>query len=79
MREARRALAVIRQNLAWAVAYNAIAIPTAAFGFVTPLVAAVGMSLSSLFVVANALRLTRRREVAPDHGPDAVSSLRAVA
>jgi Cu2+-exporting ATPase len=50
---------VIRQNLAWAAAYNAVAIPAAAFGFVTPVVAAVGMSLSSLVVVANALRLTR--------------------
>ena len=59
LREARRTLAVIRQNLAWAAAYNAIAIPAAAFGFVTPVVAAVGMSLSSLVVVANALRLTR--------------------
>ena len=58
--EARQTLAVIRQNLAWAIAYNAIAIPAAAFGFVTPLFAALGMSLSSLVVVANALRLTRR-------------------
>ena len=52
MREARRTLAVIRQNLAWAAAYNAVAIPAAAFGFVTPVVAAAGMSLSSLVVVA---------------------------
>jgi Cu2+-exporting ATPase len=59
LREARRTLAVIRQNLAWAAAYNAVAIPAAAFGFVTPVVAAVGMSMSSLVVVANALRLTR--------------------
>lgn len=56
---ARRTLAVVRQNLAWAAAYNAIAIPAAAFGFVTPLVAAVGMSASSLVVVANALRVAR--------------------
>jgi P-type Cu2+ transporter len=59
MREARRAFTVIRQNLAWAAIYNAIAIPAAALGIVTPLVAAAGMSLSSLVVVANALRLTR--------------------
>jgi P-type Cu2+ transporter len=56
---ARRTFRVIRQNLGWAFAYNAIAIPAAAFGFVTPLVAAAGMSLSSLIVVANALRLAR--------------------
>jgi len=59
LRVARRTLAVIRQNLAWATIYNAIAIPAAAFGFVTPLVAAAGMSASSLVVVANALRLVR--------------------
>jgi Cu2+-exporting ATPase len=58
---ARRTFRVIRQNLAWAFLYNAIAIPAAAFGFVTPLVAAVGMSASSLAVVANALRLARIR------------------
>ena len=56
---ARRTLRVVRQNLGWAFAYNAVAIPAAAFGFVTPLVAAVGMSVSSLIVVANALRLAR--------------------
>ena len=54
-----RAFAVIRENLAWAAIYNVIAIPAAAFGFVTPVWAAVGMSVSSLAVVANALRLTR--------------------
>jgi Cu2+-exporting ATPase len=60
LRVARHTLAVIRQNLAWAAAYNIVAIPAAAFGFVTPVVAAVGMSLSSLVVVANALRLARQ-------------------
>jgi Cu2+-exporting ATPase len=57
--QGRRTLAVIRGNLAWATLYNAVAIPAAAFGFVTPLVAAIGMSTSSLAVVANALRLIR--------------------
>jgi Cu2+-exporting ATPase len=57
--EARRTFAVVRQNLAWAFAYNLIAIPLAAAGQLTPLAAALGMSISSLLVVANALRLTR--------------------
>ena len=56
---ARRTLAIIRQNLAWAVLYNLLAIPAAAAGYVTPWMAALGMSASSLLVVANALRLTR--------------------
>jgi Cu2+-exporting ATPase len=56
---ARRTLAVVRENLAWAFAYNAIAIPAAALGHVTPLVAAIGMSASSLIVVGNALRVAR--------------------
>ncbi len=51
---------VIRQNLAWAAAYNAVALPLAALGYVTPLAAAAGMSLSSLLVVGNALRLLGR-------------------
>jgi len=53
----RQAFAVIRQNLALSVAYNACAVPLAVLGFVIPLLAAVSMSLSSLLVVLNALRL----------------------
>ncbi|HSC22157.1 MAG TPA: heavy metal translocating P-type ATPase [Casimicrobiaceae bacterium] len=56
---ARRTFRVIRENVAWALVYNAVAIPLAATGHLTPLVAAAGMSASSLFVVANALRLAR--------------------
>jgi len=56
---ARRATRVIRQNLIWATAYNVIALPMAALGWIPPWLAAVGMSGSSLFVVLHALRLTR--------------------
>lgn len=56
----RRTVAVMRQNLIWAVVYNLIAIPLAVAGFITPLWAAVGMSTSSLLVVLNAARLARR-------------------
>lgn len=55
----RRTRTIIRQNMIWAIAYNAFALPAAAMGFVAPWMAAIGMSLSSLLVVANALRLTR--------------------
>ncbi len=58
-RIARRTRAIVRENLAWAFAYNVIAIPLAAAGLVSPLVASAGMSLSSLAVVANALRLSK--------------------
>jgi Cu2+-exporting ATPase len=58
-RVARRTFRVIRQNVAWALIYNAIAIPLAAVGQLSPLTAAVGMSLSSLIVVGNAWRLSR--------------------
>jgi Cu2+-exporting ATPase len=54
---ARKTRRVMRQNLLWALAYNLVAVPLAAFGLVTPLVAAIGMSGSSLIVAANALRL----------------------
>ncbi|MBI3545267.1 MAG: cadmium-translocating P-type ATPase [Gammaproteobacteria bacterium] len=61
LKVARRGLAIIRQNLIWALAYNVVAIPAAAAGYVAPWAAALGMSASSLLVVANALRLTKRR------------------
>jgi len=58
---ARRTRRVIRQNLAWAVAYNLLALPLAAAGLVTPWLAALGMALSSLTVTLNALRLSRQQ------------------
>ncbi len=56
---ARKARAVIRQNLAWAALYNVVALPVAATGLVTPWMAALGMALSSLLVTLNALRVAR--------------------
>lgn len=52
---------IIRQNLTWALAYNLAVLPPAALGFVPPWLAAIGMSLSSLVVVGNALRLRKTR------------------
>jgi Cu2+-exporting ATPase len=52
-----RTLAIVRQNLRWAVIYNMTALPLAAIGLMPPWVAALGMSLSSLLVVFNARRI----------------------
>ncbi|WP_417662859.1 heavy metal translocating P-type ATPase [Pseudomonas sp.] len=56
---AQRTRRIIIENLIWAALYNGLVLPFAAFGLITPLWAAVGMSISSLLVVLNALRLTR--------------------
>ena len=58
---ARRTQRIIKQNLAWALAYNLLALPAAALGLVTPWQAALGMAVSSLIVTLNALRLARAR------------------
>jgi Cu2+-exporting ATPase len=57
---ARRTRAVMRQNLAWAAAYNAACVPLALMGYLPPWAAGLGMAASSLLVVLNALRLSRR-------------------
>ncbi|MBK9520282.1 MAG: heavy metal translocating P-type ATPase [Rhodocyclaceae bacterium] len=54
---ARRTTRIVRQNLGWSFAYNFLAIPLAVLGWVTPWMAGIGMSASSLLVVLNALRL----------------------
>ena len=48
---------IIKQNFIWAIGYNLIALPFAALGYLSPWMAAIGMSVSSLIVVLNALRL----------------------
>jgi Cu2+-exporting ATPase len=62
---ARRATRVIRQNLVWAAGYNLTAMPLAAMGWVPPWAAAIGMSMSSIVVVLNSLRLIRSGHLHP--------------
>ncbi|MCV6611126.1 MAG: heavy metal translocating P-type ATPase [Amphritea sp.] len=62
---ARRTRSNIRQNLGWSIFYNLIALPLAATGMIAPWMAAIGMSVSSLVVVGNALRLTKLGKTNP--------------
>lgn len=54
---------ITHQNIIWALAYNLIALPLAAFGMLTPWMAALGMSVSSLLVVLNAVRISKHKHV----------------
>ena len=56
VRTARRAQRIARQNIAFSLAYNVVAVPMAVVGFVTPLIAALVMASSSIIVILNALR-----------------------
>jgi P-type E1-E2 ATPase len=55
----KRTSQIIRENLGWAFAYNLVSVSLAAFGAITPAIAAVAMAVSSLLVVGNSLRLRR--------------------
>ena len=72
---ARAAFRTIRRNLGWAFGYNVAAIPLAALGFLNPIIASAAMTLSSLFVVANSLRLQRYplRAASGIHGQQATN------
>jgi Cu2+-exporting ATPase len=63
--QARKARRIIGQNIAWAIAYNMLAVPAAMLGWITPWMAGIGMAGSSLLVVLNAGRLVGRARVAP--------------
>jgi Cu+-exporting ATPase len=61
---ARATLRTIKQNLFWAFFYNAVGVPLAALGFMSPVLCAVAMGVSDIIVIGNALRLRRWKESA---------------
>lgn len=73
---AQRTLAILHQNQRWALCYNLAAVPAAALGFVPPWLAALGMSLSSLLVTLNALRIGRGASADPAADTAAQAALR---
>ena len=78
---AHRGRRILRQNLGWALGYNLVSLPLAAAGLVPPWLAALGMSLSSLLVILNALRLSspaRDDRPSPKALPPAESALEGV-
>ena len=62
LQHAGKTMVIIRENLTWALTYNMLAVPAAAAGYITPWMAAIGMSLSSLLVVLNSSRLRKLPE-----------------
>lgn len=64
LRHARSTMAVVRQNLWWAAAYNAVCVPLALLGYLPPWLAGLGMAGSSLLVIGNAMRLSQVGDVA---------------
>jgi Cu2+-exporting ATPase len=62
IRHAQHTMKIIKENIAWAIFYNLISIPLAFFGILSAWLAGLGMAISSLIVVANALRLTKFRQ-----------------